>query len=738
MSSNRINQSVQKIIDGNDQPSQGNSIVSMAGAKGLNASDIINSNHVLSVDQLNVEGIDEINTDTGNKFKRDSVFKKAVAVYSLRPSYLPNGDPNPVVNLRRASNSDTKDFNAEELVSVTGDELLTNGDFSNGLTDWSADAEWSESSGQAVCNNTSGDTSFLRQVQSIFTNGGYYLIQFDIVACSDFGECGLTAASTVSRPFSNYGIGTTGTYVALLNANIVKNSNFRFFCFNGFGMTIDNVSLKTYTPSVAELWTIEQLTATTEPWGDQVTHSSYVTKWYDQSGNGYHATSDTDSEQPLLIKAGVTNTKDSKPAILFDGNDHLSTSGWSELSQPITQFAVGSLDDNFSTGTDRTFASGSARMKRAHFVTNTSDHWEIFAGTSVSSTTDINADQFVASMVFDGANSFLKYNGDQIASGHAGNNPLGDELRIGAQQAGNQEWEGNQQEFVVFSGAMSSADILKTEEDINNYYTTYYKSTTPLIGSIKSPSATIAYSLRSLTNDNNLQRVVGLRRDDMNRRDFTAHELRAGGEAEVWASGGNAYVDKWYDQSGNNNHAVQATLSSQPLLISSGVVNLEGGKPAISFDGSDDFFDFPTAFEMDVLNLFAVTDFAGESGVLVGNNTDYIRGRSSSSIRIRIRDSGGTLGNRTFSSSAIDARRLYLAAVNGNNTEVFENGVLLGTNGNATDAFRFSLLGKYNPGGGANEFVHHGTIQEMIFYPSNQYLNRNKIETNVNNYYSIY
>ena len=33
MSSNRINQSVQKIIDGNDQPSLGNSTVSMAGSE---------------------------------------------------------------------------------------------------------------------------------------------------------------------------------------------------------------------------------------------------------------------------------------------------------------------------------------------------------------------------------------------------------------------------------------------------------------------------------------------------------------------------------------------------------------------------------------------------------------------------------------------------------------------------------------------------------------------------------
>ena len=51
------------------------------------------------------------------------------------------------------------------------------------------------------------------------------------------------------------------------------------------------------------------------------------------------------------------------------------------------------------------------------------------------------------------------------------------------------------------------------------------------------------------------------------------------------------YVDEWKDQSGNANHAAQATHASQPR-IHNGTVNTdlitENGKPALDFDGTND------------------------------------------------------------------------------------------------------------------------------------------------------
>lgn len=55
----------------------------------------------------------------------------------------------------------------------------------------------------------------------------------------------------------------------------------------------------------------------------------------------------------------------------------------------------------------------------------------------------------------------------------------------------------------------------------------------------------------------------------------------------TFSVGGNAAVVKVYDQSGNGNHIEQANTAKQPLLVRPGVS--VSGRPAIRFDGSDDY-----------------------------------------------------------------------------------------------------------------------------------------------------
>ena len=47
--------------------------------------------------------------------------------------------------------------------------------------------------------------------------------------------------------------------------------------------------------------------------------NGYVTKWYDQSGNGYNFTQTTSNYQPTIVSSGVVVTKNGKPTVLFDG-----------------------------------------------------------------------------------------------------------------------------------------------------------------------------------------------------------------------------------------------------------------------------------------------------------------------------------------------------------------------------------------------------------------------------------
>jgi hypothetical protein len=63
-----------------------------------------------------------------------------------------------------------------------------------------------------------------------------------------------------------------------------------------------------------------------------------VVTWYDQSGNGRHATSPSDYEAPIIVKDGVVQTFSgtTKPTIVFDGRDDILKVSSVNSSSPFT------------------------------------------------------------------------------------------------------------------------------------------------------------------------------------------------------------------------------------------------------------------------------------------------------------------------------------------------------------------------------------------------------------------
>src|SRR6056300_1068244 len=88
------------------------------------------------------------------------------------------------------------------------------------------------------------------------------------------------------------------------------------------------------------------------------------------------------------------------------------------------------------------------------------------------------------------------------------------------------------------------------------------------------PGAAAAYSLRNLQGRSGKDSaVVRVRRDnDDTEADFTATEVSDGSLAAWVGAGNDGFVRTWYDQSGNTNHAQQATSANQPQIISSGLL----------------------------------------------------------------------------------------------------------------------------------------------------------------------
>ena len=124
--------------------------------------------------------------------------------------------------------------NAEGLIediSILSGELVTNGDFSNGSTDWSLDTGWSVSDGKATSDGT--NLAYLTQASIIFT-GVSYKVQFDIVDYTSgsikYRDNGLVGGQSFS------GVGSYTDYV------VAGGGQFRLMSENFIG-SIDNISV---------------------------------------------------------------------------------------------------------------------------------------------------------------------------------------------------------------------------------------------------------------------------------------------------------------------------------------------------------------------------------------------------------------------------------------------------------------------------------------------------------------
>lgn len=209
------------------------------------------------------------------------------------------------------------------------------------------------------------------------------------------------------------------------------------------------------------------------------------------------------------------------------------------------------------------------------------------------------------------------------------------------------------------------------------------------------------------------------------------------------------FVTKWYDQSGNSRDGLQTSTGSQPKIVSSGAVITQDGKPAIEFDGTDDFFStadyLGTPSEAHLFSVNKLTSTSNNFRPIFSkdlNTSDPIadfvyRYHNTSGIQMRIGNDGwGPTGSGT--TGLFGVQNLTTFEYNTSAGEIFVNGSSVASSTAPADTFTDSgadvLIGKhvnYNA-----YFI--GTMQELIFYTSDQSSNRSSIESNINSYYSIF
>jgi hypothetical protein len=209
---------------------------------------------------------------------------------------------------------------------------------------------------------------------------------------------------------------------------------------------------------------------------------------------------------------------------------------------------------------------------------------------------------------------------------------------------------------------------------------------------------------------------------------------------------GDGAVTTWYDQAGINNATADCSNPSaceQPLIVEAGDVVLDNNKPAIDFDGVDDYFTGAVKTTMDNTAIFAVikSDSNTQDSVFIQNTVDInncvalgLGGLSTNSkIGSRLRVGGSTIdrvGDATF--TATDQTLVsYLA----DNTagQMFIDGT------EETDIVDSRSEGTATTIGarGDGNSPFNGAIQEVIFFESDQSSNRTGIEGNIGRYYNI-
>lgn len=131
-----------------------------------------------------------------------------------------------------------------------------------------------------------------------------------------------------------------------------------------------------------------------------------------------------------------------------------------------------------------------------------------------------------------------------------------------------------------------------------------------------------------------------------------------------FVSTGNGFISILYDQSGKNNHAVQANSTYQPLIIQNGSFVLYNNCPFIKNDGSNDYLRIPslenTAFPQTEFSVFmkAVNISSTSSGFfnwyIANSNTAWFQLYSSGQgVQLGLGHSAGVYNNTGRTNSVI-------------------------------------------------------------------------------------
>ena len=263
--------------------------------------------------------------------------------------------------------------------------------------------------------------------------------------------------------------------------------------------------------------------------------------------------------------------------------------------------------------------------------------------------------------------------------------------------------------------------------------------------------ASAAYSLRKLNSSYSGDAIIVRRSSDNATQSIGfSDNILDTAALSTFCSGTNGFVATWFDQSGNGNNVTQTTASSQPKIYdnSTGVI-LDNGQAALEFNGTSNELvnTYLTGSTFSIVsiassnnssseqNIYNITTLEGsfDSIVSLGYNRN-----ASNQIGSTLREQGTSTLYQSGENLTDLSQKLFIhigSVLGGaafNNLYIDTNIVTQNIGSRAT------LEGGITIGSRVGNYFLNGKIQEFVMWESNQNTNRNGIEDNINNYYSIY
>lgn len=331
----------------------------------------------------------------------------------------------------------------------------------------------------------------------------------------------------------------------------------------------------------------------------------------------------------------------------------------------------------------------------------------------------------------------------------------------------------NKIKYLIFIVGMFMSHALIGQYVLNSY--AFESAAPPVSGLLLDdyPNAAAAYSLRKLRTGY-IGDCIEVRRVS----DGTLSNIGFSGNyldtvtLKTFCAGTDCFVRTWYDQSGNTLHTLQTNIARQPRIITNGNLTVsESGDVAMFFNGGQNLVVPNSTASFNYLHngTNSYLAFVGQAGIVtnpvaayyfIDNNNGgqgvpgyycayFDSGTNNNAIYTLGHSGSGTNGFLNIQQNAFIPNKLLLydeiidadaSPASARSNIKFDAGTSIanntwtGTTGLNVNAFYNMTFGSYATNAG---FL-TGYISEILFYSSDQTINRTGIQSNINSFYKIY